>query len=124
MYLDLGKTLKKIAGVIKTIGMIVGVIYAIFLFASYDGDTALLGWCILLLAPIVSWLAGMSVYYLGEFIDRVTGIELNTRTAAGDSIDHFRIKQLDILVESELITPEEYKQALSIAGCKEDERLK
>lgn len=128
MFGNVGKVIKKIAQILAWIGIAVSVLLGIVTLTFITADT----WYFIFVAPLVvcvgwliSWLSSITMYGFGELVDRVIGIEINTR---GNNVENSpntinptsetpvisrRAKQLKVLLDQGLITQEEYQEAMS-----------
>ena len=126
MFNDIGKKIKKLAQILCWVGIVVSVIAALMMFVA-AGDTysyskeesyKTLGLIWLFVGPLSSWISSLFTYGFGEIIDKLTRIEINTRS--GDRISEVqneaetkRINELEKLRSQGLITEEEYQKAVA-----------
>lgn len=123
MFDNIGKKIKSLASVLCWVGIIAYVILAIIMFAiaadAYDEELYItLGVIFLFVGPLMSWVSSFFMYGFGELIDKACDIERNTRggerkSAAQAKVETERIEKLERLRSQDLITEEEYQQALA-----------
>ena len=123
-FSNIGKKIKTLAKVIFVILLIALPILGIV--SIVDGDV-LYGCIMLILGPVIAWIASWFLYGFGELIDKVSDIEYNTRgertvheiktkgisqspSQSKMSEDNSKISKIEKLREKYLITEEEYQQ--------------
>lgn len=117
MFDNIGKKIKSLANVLCWVGIIAYVIAAIIMF-SIDEDFIGIGFLLLFVGPFMSWISSFFMYGFGELIDKVSDIERNTRgnerkSITQNRIEDERIEKLERLRSQNLITEEEYQQAIT-----------
>lgn len=121
MFDNIGKKIKLLASVLCWVGIIAYVIVAIIMIVvGMVGSDILigLGLIFLFVGPLISWISSFFMYGFGELIDKVGDIERNTRGGERKSVaqarkETERIEKLERLRSKNLITEEEYQQALA-----------
>ena len=117
MYSNIGRKIKGLATVIFIFEALVSVITGFYLM-SLDEEIILVGLLVLVVGSVAGWVSSWMLYGFGELIDKVSGIERNTRggdrksetqTYAGNE----RIRKIQMLRAQGLISEEEYQQAIS-----------
>ena len=116
MFDDIGKKIKSLATILCWVGIIAYVIAAIVMF-SIDDDLIGIGFLLLIVGPLMSWVGSFFMYGFGELIDKACDIERNTRggerkSVAQAKVETERIEKLERLRSQDLITEEEYQQAI------------
>ena len=118
MYDNIGKKIKglaKAAFIVETIGVIIS---ALVMMAE-DEDMIPAAFCMILIGPLVAWVASWMLYGFGELIDKACDIERNTRrtnekkSEVQNKIDDERVSKLENLRAQGIINEEEYQQAIS-----------
>lgn len=124
MFDNIGKKIKTLAKVLCRVGIIAYVIVAIVMFLcviEYPYAAGLyigLGVAFLIGGSLLSWISSFFMYGFGELIDKACDIERNTRggerkSVAQAKVETERIEKLERLRSQDLITEEEYQQALA-----------
>ncbi len=123
MFDNIGKKIKSLANILCWVGIVAYVFIAIVMFsiatAAYDKELyIILGIIFLFVGPLMSWISSFFMYGFGELIDKACDIERNTRggartSVAQDKVETERIEKLERLRSQDLITEEEYQQALA-----------
>ena len=128
MFDNIGKKIKSLARVLCWVGVIVYVIAAIIMIVigieEYEDTLSALGVILLFVGPLMSWISSFFMYGFGELIDKVCDIERNThggerKSVAQAKVETERIEKLERLRTQDLITEEEYQQALAKKITKE-----
>lgn len=117
MYENIGGKIKGLAKAVFIIETIITVIAGIILM-SMDEDLSLLGFFVMFVGPLASWLSSLLLYGFGELIDKASEIERNTRAGEIKSetqakIDSERVSKIEKLRSQGLITEEEYQQIVN-----------
>lgn len=117
MYENIGGKIKGLAKAVFVIETIITVI-AGFILIAMDEDLSLLGFFLLIVGPLISWLLSLLLYGFGELIDKASEIERNTRSGEKKSetqarIDSERVNKIEKLRSQGLITEEEYQQIIN-----------
>lgn len=118
MFENVGKKLKSLAKVMCVIGIIVFIIAAIVLFVAASNSTTeslaytniYMGFACLIVGPLGSWISSLFVYGFGELIDKIDFTFLSNNDSVTNSK---RIKNIVNLRRQELISEEEYQEAIS-----------
>ena len=123
MYGSIGKKLKSLAKVQAIAGIIASSMIGISLMLLGEG-LMLAGFIIIIFGSLMSWLSSWALYGFGEMIDKICDIERNTRKDKLKSDnqtkpDNEKISLLEKLHLQNLITDEEYQQALMNAASTE-----
>ena len=122
MFDNIGKKIKSLASILCWVGIIAYVIAAIIMIAigvdEYEDGLTAFGVILLFVGPLMSWISSFFMYGFGELIDKACDIERNTRggerkSAAQAKVETERIEKLERLRSQDLITEEEYQQALA-----------
>lgn len=121
MFDYIGKKIKSLANVLCWVGIIGYAIAGIIVITigieeSEDGLTAL-GVALLIAGPFVSWVSSFFMYGFGEIIDKTCNIEKNmhsgdVKSFAQNKTEDERIEKLERLRSQNLITEDEYQQAI------------
>ena len=120
MFKNVGAKIKTIAKVFFWIGFVGAIIGGIAIMAEGMMDEAvalLLGLLVAGIGFMISWISSLFLYAFGELVEKTTAIERNTRGASDlsdtqVSANDERRKQLESLRAQNLISEEEYQQAL------------
>lgn len=126
MYNDIGKKIKTLAKVIAILGMIATVLLGLLSIISFDNQfraeeqaehmDMLVSYIILLiLGPLLSWIAGFVLYGFGELVDKMCDIQAalgGNKQSSANSVQKQKNKELDILLNQGLITQEEYDKTM------------
>jgi len=117
MFNNIGK---KIKGLTQTLFWITTIAYIVsgISLCAIDEDLILIGLPLMIAGPFLSWIGSFFMYGFGELIDKACDIEKNTRGNSSGSTSQpvfnaERIEHLKNLLSRNLITEEEYRQALS-----------
>lgn len=122
MFDNIGKKIKSLASILCWVGIIAYVIAAIIMIAigvdEYEDGLTVFGVILLFVGPLMSWVSSFFMYGFGELIDKACDIERNTRggerkSVAQAKVETERIEKLERLRSQDLITEEEYQQALA-----------
>ena len=124
MFTNIGKKIKTLSALICWLGIIGNVIVAMIMIAlgRDNSDILIAVGCIwLIVGPVLSWISSFFVYGYGELIDKTSAIEKSVCGGIGGSekpvmredAEDDRIAQLEKLRARDLITEEEYQQAIS-----------
>ena len=121
MFDNIGKKIKTLATVLCWGGIVASVIVAMMMFMLAEDSAEEFmgpGLFFLIIGPLSSWISSFFVYGFGELIDKACDIERNTRggerkSAAQAKVETERIEKLERLRSQDLITEEEYQQALA-----------
>lgn len=120
MYNAIGKKIKFLAqflfAVPTTIAFIIG-------FVLLFKNAWVISLILVVVIPLISWISSWFLYGFGEIIDKLCDIEQNTRNAnsyieethkeSEEKIDYERLNELERLRRRQLITEEEYNDAVS-----------
>ena len=117
MYDNIGGKIKSLAKVIFIVEAVLAVVAGIATMAVDDSMIAT-GFIILIVGPVVAGISSWLLYGFGELIEKVGAIERNTRGSGKSSdgqamTDAERLVKLERLRSQDLITDEEYQQAIS-----------
>lgn len=117
MYDNIGNKIKGLAKAVFVIETIMSVI-AGFILLTIDEDLSLIGFFLMIVGPLVSWLSSLLLYGFGELIDKANEIERNTRGSDIKSeteakIDSDRVVRIEKLRSQGLITEEEYQKLVN-----------
>ncbi|MBE6690988.1 MAG: hypothetical protein E7590_06860 [Ruminococcaceae bacterium] len=76
MYENIAAKIKLLAKIVFGLGALIGLVFAILLFADVivDEDLAFLGIIPLIFGPVFGWLSSLLVYGFGELIEKTTDI--------------------------------------------------
>jgi len=76
MYENIAAKIKLLAKIVLGLGALIGLVFAILLFADVivDEDLAFLGIIPLIFGPVFGWLSSLLVYGFGELIEKTTDI--------------------------------------------------
>lgn len=127
MFNDIGEKIKTLARWVCWIGIIASVIIAFIMFSKVDEVPYLqeelykgLGYCFLFVGPLLSWISSLLLYGFGELVDTNSQIVdfINKKDADRRKENSFvtaaaedrREKELDELLQMNLITKEEYEE--------------
>ena len=113
MYNNIGGKLKGLAIVIFILEALVTIIFSFVIMASGNE----LGILLFFVGPIIAWASSLLIYGFGELICKITDIEVNTRgdnikSKTQHNIDEERVDKLERLRAQNLISEEEYQQAI------------
>ena len=79
MFENIGKKIKSLATILCWVGIIAYVIAAIITF-YIDDDLIGIGFLLLIVGPLMSWVGSFFIYGFGELIDKTCDIAKNTRS--------------------------------------------
>ena len=76
MYENIAAKIKLLAKIVLGLGALIGLVFAILLFADVivNEDLAFLGIIPLIFGPVLGWLSSLLVYGFGELIEKTTDI--------------------------------------------------
>lgn len=117
MFDNIGEKLKTLARVLFWVELCAFIISGLIIFA----DVGELDWgsfLCLFVGPIAAWVGNFAMYGFGELIDKVGKIERKLHSdenvsATQSKIHSDRIEKLEKLRSQDLITEEEYQEAVS-----------
>lgn len=117
MYDNISSKIKGLAKAAFIVEAIAAIIAGIALMAS-DEDMIPVGLLVMVVGPIVAWVSSWLLYGFGELIDKACDIARNTysgerKSETQSKIDYERISKIEKLRSQNLITEEEYQQAIS-----------
>lgn len=122
MFKDIGKKIKGLASIICWVGIIGYVLAAFIMFGvtayTHEGGFAAAGALLLIIGPLSAWVGSFFMYGFGELIDKTAEIARNTAPTNKDECTqpqthNQRVEELGSLLRQNLITEEEYRQAIS-----------
>ena len=114
MFDNIGSKIKTLAQVVCWIGIIASFLIGIILI-SQDEDTALIGFLVLVLGSLFSWIGSFMTYGFGQLIENS---DILVADKKGNQIDrpiettNDKIATLNKWKEQGLITEEEYNQKM------------
>ena len=117
MYDNIGKKIKGLAKAIFIIEVIAIVFIGIGGMASSLGGGLLFLFVLGPIAAVLAWMSTWLVYGFGELIDKVSDVELNTRSIATNvqsKPDAEIISKLDSLLDKSLTTEEECQENIQV----------
>lgn len=82
MYENIGKKIKGLAYVICILGAIASILYAL---TFLRGDTFVLGFIMMFVGPLSSWISSWLIYGFGELIDKTCDIAKNISDSEEES---------------------------------------
>lgn len=84
MFSNIGGKIKTLSKVIFAICAVVSFIAGLVLIMNGDEETIAIGFIVMIVGPLVSWVSSFFMYGFGELIEAVCDIEYNTRPNAPD----------------------------------------
>ena len=113
MFDNIGGKIKGLASFLTWIGIIASVITGIIFIADDAGG---MGFLLIILGPLASWLSSLLLYGFGELIENTSIIAQNTskkKSGANNlTAQSQRAKELKKLFSQGQLTEEEYREAL------------
>ena len=79
MYDNIGAKIKSLAIAVFIIEAVASVAWGIYLLDSDKNDLSIRGLVFMIAGPFIAWISSWVLYGFGELIEKVSGIELNTR---------------------------------------------
>ena len=83
MFTNIGKKIKTLAAVICWLGIIVSVAAAVSRFSSRYGQAS--GILLLLIGPLTSWLASLTMYGFGQLVENSDAIREQTAITSSEN---------------------------------------
>ena len=76
MFDNIGGKIKSLAQVVCWIGIVCSVLYGIILIVA-DEDLAFLGFVVMIIGPLVSWVSSFTLYGFGQLVENTDQLVLN-----------------------------------------------
>ncbi len=83
MFNNIGRKIKILAQVICWIGIICSVVLGVVIMATED-DLPVLGFVLMLIGPVVSWVSSFVLYGFGQLIENTERLPLNAEKSCAD----------------------------------------
>ncbi len=117
MFDNIGGKIKAFAQVVCLIGIIASVICGIIMMAIGEAGFTLVGFLIMILGPLFSWIGSFMTYGFGQLIENTDTLvteKTNNTTQPSKAIGTIndKINTLNKWKEQGLITEEEYNQKM------------
>ena len=112
-YDNIGKKIKGAAKAIFIIESILSLIVGLIIVTNFYDFEVVLGILLMIIGPIVAWVSSWLLYGFGELIDKVSGIERNTRGDKTTSETQASIDERD----SQILGNAGEKSSLVCAKC-------
>ena len=88
MFDNIGRKIKSLSQFVCWIGIICSVISGIVITAS-DEDLMFLGFLIMIIGPLVSWISSFTLYGFGQLIENTDQLVLNAKKTYFDKKDTY-----------------------------------
>lgn len=115
MYDNIATKIKGLSATIFIVEVIAAIISGALLIET-NASLGVLGVVIMIAGSVLAWATSLILYGFGEIISLLCSIEKNTRKETQSTLDPDRINKLNELRQKNLITEEEYQQAISKSG--------